>query len=237
MSQAAMRMKVKSASKPPFKKGDSIKVKDGVMCPGYKKLCLAGWQGRIIAIDQTDQGKPLVDIAWDSLTLKAIPLAYIENSEEKGLDWTRMCLLAGEVEPAQPRDSEQEARQVSQEMERRYSWLGDGEEGRRIYAIIGELDPDDDMYMFEVWKKHLEKVLQFPFTAEVSEYQDHPPPNQGDKLEVTQFAEADDLFGVLVESRYGRNKIVFPLSDLTVVKKKKPNYQPVQDYCVWFANK
>ena len=49
--------------------------------------------------------------------------------------------------------------------------------------------------------------------------------------------EADDLFGVLVESRYGRNKIVFPLSDLTAVKKKKPNYQPVQDYCVWFANK
>ena len=113
-----MRMKVKSASKPSFKKSDSVKVKDGVMCPDYEELCLASWQGRIVATEETDQGEPLVDIAWDSPTLKAIPLAYIENSEEKGLDWTRMCLLAGEVEPAQPRDSEQEARQVSQEMER-----------------------------------------------------------------------------------------------------------------------
>jgi len=34
-----------------------------------------------------------------------------------------------------------------------------------------------------------------------------------------------------------KKKPVFPLCDLTVVGKKSSNYQPIKDYCVWFANR
>ena len=47
MSWVAVRRKMMSASRLRFKKGDSVKVKDGVMWPDYEELCLAGWQGRI----------------------------------------------------------------------------------------------------------------------------------------------------------------------------------------------
>jgi len=43
--------------------------------------------------------------------------------------------------------------------------------------------------------------------------------------------------GVLVKVKYGRKKPVSPLCDITVVGKKSPNYQPVKDYRVWFANR
>jgi len=223
------------ASDSAFKEGDSVKVRNGVMCPDYKDLCIAGWQGRVIDVGETDDGEVLVDIAWDSVTLKAMPGAYIEGSEED--DCTEMTLLADEVELASPRDSEDDAEAAREELRDRYSWLGEGEEGRRIHAVVSGADPDDDMALLDAWETHLRKTLKFPFTAKVSEYQEHPPPHEGDKMEVMRIVDMDDLVGLLVRAKHGNKEFVFPLCDLTVVDKKSPNYQPVKDYRVWFANR
>ena len=212
----------------PFKIGDSVKVKKGVMYPDNDSVSIAGWQGRVFETE--DDG--IIGIRWDSVTLKQLPHEYIKESEEEGMDWAEMYLSADEIEPASPRDSEEAADQLKEEMESTSSWLGDGEEGERILKVIS--DADDEI---EAWNDHLAKVLTFPFDAEVSEPQDRGPLKCGDHVQVKGFSEADDLYGVLVNVTRGRERFVFPLCDLTVLDKKSPNYRPVKDYCVWFANR
>ena len=82
------------ASEAAFKKGDTVRVKQDVMCPDYKGLCIAGWQGTVTDVDKAGKGAPMVDIAWDGTTLRAIPSDYISQSEEEGLDWESMTLSA-----------------------------------------------------------------------------------------------------------------------------------------------
>jgi hypothetical protein len=51
-----------------FKIGDSVRVKDTVMCPDDDSLCIGGWQGRVFEIEDG------VGIRWDSITLKQLPV-------------------------------------------------------------------------------------------------------------------------------------------------------------------
>ena len=67
-----------------YRKGQVVKVKDGVLCPDGPDFDLSGWQGRVIDIDEDDEG-PTVGMEWDSVTLKEIPKSYIENSEQEGV--------------------------------------------------------------------------------------------------------------------------------------------------------
>ena len=211
-----------------FKVGDSVRVKKGVLCPDDDSVNIAGWQGRIFEIEDRD----LIGIRWDSITLKHLPREYIKQSEEEGMGWAEMYLSADDLEPASARDSKETADQVRQEVESKSSWLGDGEEGQRILRVIENAEDE-----VEAWNDHLAQVLTFPFDAEVSEPQDRGPLHDGDKVGVNDIADSDDLYGVLVSVTKGRKHYVFPLCDLTVLDKKSPNYMPVRDYCVWFANR
>jgi hypothetical protein len=47
----------------------------------------------------------------------------------------------------------------------------------------------------------------------------------------------DDLYGIIVDVRFGLRKYAHPLCNLEVLDKKSPNYQHVMDYAVWFANR
>lgn len=210
-----------------LKPGDSVKVKKGVMCPNDDSVCMEKWQGRIFDID----GR-LIGIRWDSITLKQLPQEYVKNSEDHGEDWAEMYFYSNEVEPAEPRDSEQDVQQASEELESVYSWLGDDEEEKRIYQVVA--DAEDKM---QAWYDNLKNKLSFPFEAEVDEPQDRGPLECGDKVKVQSLVEADALYGVLVNINLGRKRFVFPLCDLKVVDNKSENYILVSDYCVWFANR
>jgi hypothetical protein len=210
----------------PFKIGDSVRVKDGVMCPDDEAVCIGGWQGRIFEIEDG------MEIRWDSITLKQLPFEYIQGSELEGLDWTEIYLSADEIEPVKPRDSEETADTVREELEALYSWLGMGEEGERIFNVI--TNADDPL---EGWNVYLSRLLTFPFDAIVSEPQDEGPLEEGAKVQVQGICETDDTCGILVDVTQGQNRYNFPLCDLTVCDKKSPNYTPVQDYCVWYANR
>ena len=210
-----------------FKNGDSVKVKKNVMCPDDDSLCMGGWQGRIFEIEET------IGIRWDSITLKQLPLDYIRQSEKEGLGWTEMYLDADEIEPASPRDTEAEAEKVAEELESKFQWLdSDDEENRRIYKVIADAEEPD-----EAWNDYLTKLLVFPFEAEVSEPQDRGPLDCGDVVQVHEIEDVDDLYGILVKVSQGRRRFVFPLCDLNATDKKSPNYTPVKDYCVWFADR
>ena len=164
-----------------FKIGNSVKVKKDVMCPDDDSLCMEGWQGRIFEIEET------IGIRWDSLTLKQLPLEYIQQSEKEGLDWTEMFLSADEIESVSPRDSEETADNVREKMENKLFWLSEGKEGERILKVIGNAADDE----VEAWNRYLTQTLKFPFEAKVSEPQDRGHLQMDDKVQVQGIAEPD----------------------------------------------
>ena len=70
--------------------GQTVKVKNGVLCPDDSEFNLSGWMGRIIELDENDE--PTVGIEFDSITLKNMPEKYVKKSEQEGLDWSRIYL-------------------------------------------------------------------------------------------------------------------------------------------------
>jgi len=131
-----------------YRTGDSVKVKDGTLCPDAEELCIGGWQGRITEIEEDEKGGVLLRIRWDSLTLKSMPASFTEESEEEGLDCETMWLAAQDVLAAEPRDTEKDVARAADEISKQYGWVGLGEEGKRIGEVLAGVDPDDEMEAF-----------------------------------------------------------------------------------------
>jgi len=219
-----------------FRVGDCVRVKDGVQDPDFGGD-IGGWQGRISSIDPSED-QVLVLIHWDSITLKQMPVAMIEQCEEQGSDWAEMALSADEVEPAKPRDTERDVTKIKEQLSNPHGWAALGEEGKRIQKVLADVDADDGMEALDAWEEHLDENLRFPFEAEVTEFQERGPLRTGTKVVVTGLADAtDELYGIIVEVKEGRRKPAFPLCDLEATDKKSVNYQLVKDYAIWFANR
>lgn len=216
-----------------FKAGDSIVVKPGVQDPDLD-IEIGRWQGRL---EKDPDADGLVMIAWDSITLRNTPDAVIAQCVEQGLDWTQMGLSAGEIVPTNPRDSAEDVERAIDELSKKHAWSWLGEEDERIGKVLVGIDPDDEMGLLDAWEEYLSENLGFPFEAQISEYQERGPLQAGDRLKVTGIGLVDDLCGIIVDVRRGRKKSAFPLCDLEVVGKRSPNYQIVDDYAVWFANR
>jgi len=198
---------------------------------------IGGWQGRIAAVQTDEKGDALLDIEWDSLTLRQIPDASIERCEEDGFDWSVMGLRAHEVDLCEPRDTLADVAQVKEEISIQYRWHTSDEQDRRILEALGEAEPGNDLEAFQSWSNYLNKGLTFPFSAEVAESEAGGPLRPGDQVKVTGIQGAEDLYGVLVNVRTGHRKFVCPLCDLRPTDKNSPNYPLVDDYSVWFDNR
>jgi len=220
-----------------LKIGDAVIVNDGVMCPDHEGVSLAGWQGRVVDLDAEEGGPFTVGIQWDSLTLRALPDDYVRESEVEGLDWSQMYLYVEEVEPARPRDKPREVEAAIKEVAKRFPYAHLEEEGERIQEVLTGMDPENEGGCFAAWAQHLQEVLSFPFAAEVFEFQERGPLQSGDRVQVRKIEEVDEFYGLLVDLQRGRREFIFPLCDLEVIDKKSPNYQPVKDYAIWFANR
>lgn len=220
-----------------FRVGDTVRVKAGIVYPDVPDLDISGWQGRITDIDQMNDDPPIAGLAWDSLALRSLPASLIEASAEEGLDWPEIYLEAAELEHAPPRDSEEDAEETRDELEDlyRYSYLG--EEGRRMNAVLRGVASDDRMGQFRAWARHLQQTLKFPFEAEVAEFQERGRLRTGDILQVLNIEIVDDLYGIIVHCRRGREQIDAPLADLECTNQQSANYGPLRDYVVWFANR
>lgn len=230
-----MEAKMKQAHSD-FRVGDCVRVKDGVQDPDFGGD-IGGWQGRISSIDPSED-EVLVLIHWDGITLKQMPVTMIERCEEQGSDWAEMVLSANEVEPVQPRDTEDDAAAIKAKLSSQPSWVALGDEGKRIQKVLAGVDADDEMEALGAWEEHLDANLRFPFEVEVAEFQERSPLRTGAKVVVTGLADVtDEMYGIIVEVKEGRRKLVFPLCDLEVTDKKSPNYQLVKDYAIWFANR
>ena len=173
-----------------------------------------------------------------SLSLQAMPAWFIEDSVRNGLDWSRMYLPPDDIEPATPRDSEQDVTQARREIGARFRWVGIGPEGGRIQAVVNSAeDNTDEWQVMLAWEKYLRRSLRFPFEAEVDEFQERGPLRAGDRLTVLRIEDVEDLYGVLVSCRRGWRRCYCPLADLAAVDENSPNAPPIQEYRVWFANR
>jgi len=65
-----------------FKTRESVKVKEGIMCPDLEGLCIGGWQGRIseIVFDSEDETSVLMEFA---LNERGSGKTVVENYREK----------------------------------------------------------------------------------------------------------------------------------------------------------
>jgi len=211
--------------------GASVRVKAGVKDPDYG-TALTGWQGRATTIE--DDG--IVEIAWDSVTLRAMPAASIDRAEEEGLDWSTMRLYGREVEVVPARDTAAQAQKAKKTLAEQHAWAHLGPEGQRIGQVLAGIDPDDVMKALRAWRKHLQAKLTFPFEAVVSEHSG--PLRVGERVRVLGLNEVvDDLYGLIADIYSPRGASAYPLCDLEVTPKKSPHYQLVDDYAVWFANR
>lgn len=107
------------SKKEPFKFGDCIRVKEGVMDVDMVDKCLAGRQGRIYSCNESNEepGRFLVDFVWDSITLRDMPEEEIQEADREGLIWWQYSLFADEVELVEPRDSEADTEAVIREID------------------------------------------------------------------------------------------------------------------------
>jgi hypothetical protein len=222
-----------------YQEGDTVRVKPGTACPDAPELDISGWQGRITDLTYADdESEPAIGFAWDSLSLRAMPAWFIEDSERKGLGWSMIYLRPNEIEPAEPRDTEEDVARVRDKIEADFGWFCIGPEGNRIQVVVNSAeDNTDEWQVMLAWEKHLRRNLRFPFEAEVDEFQARGPLQAGDRLTVLGIEDVDDLYGALVSCRRGRRRFYFPLADLAAVDENSPNAQPIQDYRVWFANR
>ena len=149
-----------------------------------------------------------------------------------------MALGANDVEPAKPRDTENNVAKIKAQLSSQHGWVSLGEEGKRIQKVLAAKEADDDLDEFGAWEEHLEKNMRYPFEAVIAELLERGPLHVGDKVVVTGNADAtDEKYGIIVDVRVGRRKYAFPLCDLEVTDKKSPNYHLVKDYAIWFANR
>ena len=218
-----------------YKIGQTVKVKNGVLCPDDLEFNLSGWTGRII--DLVEDEEPTICIEFDSITLKNMPEKFIKKSEQEDLDWSKIYLDVNDVEPTKPRDTERDAKNAWNEIKKRFEWIGIGSEGELIQSVINSAESFEEWDALKAWKKYLEKNLQFPFETFIHEYQEIGPLSQGDKLKVFRIELVDDHYGIIVACRKKRKRYDFPLVDLKVTEKKSINSDIIQAYRTWFANR
>lgn len=195
---------------------------------------MSGWQGRVSDVDDENN---LLTIEWDSITLRALPPAYIEQSEENGYGWEQYFLAPTDVTLTTVRDTEADVAAALVELQRLYTWVALGPEGKAIQAVLKEVDPADTVAAINTWEKHLHAVLRFPFKAVIAEFQEHGRLQAGDQVQVRKLAESNERYGLLVEIQSQHGIALFPLCDLEVANHKSSNYEHVQHYAVWYANR
>jgi hypothetical protein len=93
-----------------FKKGDNIKVKKGVKIPDLEEFDMTDWQGRVVGFIESEdvKGEYLLDVEWDSLTIKGMAQNYIKKTIENEFDFDTMVLDKTEVEKTIARDKPHE---------------------------------------------------------------------------------------------------------------------------------
>lgn len=96
---------------------------------------------------------------------------------------------------------------------------------------------DTNIYFADIleWETYLKNNLEFPFWAEVANFQEKGILNLGDKVKVLDISGSDDGYGVIVKVKLSRKAYHFPLYDLAVVEKESKNCELIEKYKTTFG--
>jgi hypothetical protein len=222
-----------------IKKGDSVIVNEGVKDPDSDEFEIGGWQGRVVNIDNiSEKNNTLITVEWDSVTLKQMDITdFIAQSEKDGLGWDTMTLDNTELEKSKPRDTKKNVIEIQEELSNKYHWAWLGDEGIRISKILEKTNPDKEMECLQKWIDHLENKLTFPIEAIVDESESDWLIKNDQKVSINALTHIVDTYGLIATIRIGRKKYEYPLCNLEVIDKEAPNFQHIEDYKLWFANR
>ncbi len=106
----------------PFRYDESVVVKNGTLSKDLA-IDFSGWHGRASGIILSEEGEPLVHVNWDSVTLRSMPTAVMEQLVKEGFDWTGVLLRFQEIEPADPRDTWDDVRDAIENIEEAHASL------------------------------------------------------------------------------------------------------------------
>jgi len=96
------------------------------------------------------------------------------------------------------------------------------------------------------WQKWLNEHLSFPFEVRREEDDDdafftdvveREPFRLGHVMTVLTIEGDDPGYGIIIRAREGKRIGYVPLCDVEVTSKADPNFWPVREYVVWFANR
>ena len=215
-----------------FKIGDWIQVKDHVNDPDFINCSIAGWQCRVIGYSE-DEDPPTVCIKWSNKTISQIPNSIIRRSDEAGLNYKKMNLSINDISLILSIEDES-----SEGDEDEFDYGDNPEQNSRIINVIKGIGSEDVEQILFSWKRYFKVNLKFPFKAIVTEdHEDDEEISSGDMVKVTKIEIVDDLHGIIVSIIHENGKFAFPLCNLEVESQNDPNFLPVRDYAVWFANK
>jgi hypothetical protein len=136
-----------------FNVGDIVKVKEGVKDPDFEELEMSGWQGKIVEIFETNEGRT-VHIIWDNTTMNQMPDESLQMFEDEGFVSNAMTLSENDVESA-------EARPEEDLVERDIDPYLD-EDFKKIAEILGEKNLDVDAAKLKKYLKYLKENIELP---------------------------------------------------------------------------
>ena len=221
-----------------FKIGDSVVVKQGVKEPDSEGFEIGVWQGRIIEIDKLSNAENIVIcIEWDSITLNQLPSNYIHKSEIDGLDWQIMNLYDTDIDKTVSRDNPNDVTRVQDLLTDKYCWSSIGDEGLRISEVLEGLKPDDDMACYDRWFEFLSSKLSFPLNSIITDSSDSWLIKTGDRIQIKSLSNIADLYGIIAKIKFNGKSYDYPLCDIRAIDIKSSDYQLINDYRVWFANR
>lgn len=216
-----------------MKIGDSVKVKKGVKDPDLNTYDMSDWQGRIQSFGKDDEtGELLVQIQWDSITLRLLPKDFIADSIEEECDFSEMVLSETDLLKCMERDSLFDVQQAKEMIELACFWNDSGEQGKRIKSVIAQCK--NSFNLIDKWFEHLEETLELP--CKVFYIGDSIRGLRPDaEIVLDGILDSDSVHGVIGSGKYDRKNINIPLCDVKPVVIT-PQNQSLDDYAVWFAN-
>ena len=91
-----------------------------------------------------------------------MPREFVEESEEDGFDFSEMYLALDDLEAVRPRDVPADVTKAREELHKQLSFMGMGEEGKRIRSILQGIDMDDEQECFEAWSSPASRRMAWP---------------------------------------------------------------------------
>jgi hypothetical protein len=217
-----------------FKKGESIKIKQGVCDPDYPNIDISGWQGRILEFDGEDEDGELYIIAWDSISLKSMDAAVILDAIEEEIDYSLITLYANDFEKAVPRDKEKDVELALAEIEEEFFWSDLGEQGERIRAVLKTAKSNSEKDRLKAWEIYLKSKLKFPMPL-IYVGESEGVFKEGAALNLQSIDSISDVMGIVGTAKLEKGTASVPLCDLDSEIENEANLA-LYDYCIWFAN-